>query len=172
MLRWPGKETAQLPAFTDTLLGGENGDVLALSTSLGALCHPERRRSGGGWPRCRRMRQIVAWTLGDRGRQSAADRHVSLPKASRERVPPAATSAQPTPPLFRGAPIAAAPRPRARPATSSVGLAPCGRGSAAWCVKLTPSPSARRTTSTPSTFLSLLTISPSNSEQHTVDHYP
>ena len=35
---------------------------------------------------CRRTRQIVAWTLGDRSQQSAADLRASLPKGHRNRA--------------------------------------------------------------------------------------
>ena len=62
----------------DTLLPAENGDVLELDelwSFVGSKACPL-------WlwvALCRRTRQIVAWTLGDRSLQSACDLRASLP---------------------------------------------------------------------------------------------
>ncbi len=72
IMRWVGKKAEQLPAFVDTLLPAKNGDVLELDelwSFVGAKARPL-------WlwvALCRRTRQIVGWTLGDRSLQSAAD---------------------------------------------------------------------------------------------------
>lgn len=86
------------------------------------------------------------------------------------RAPPVATSGKPTPPPFRPGRTAAAPKPRARPATSSVRLAPCAPGLAVWSAKPTPFPSTRRTTWMPSTSPSRSTTCKS-SNQHHCKHY-
>ena len=69
----------------DTLLPAENGDVLeldALWSFVGAKANTLWR-----WVAlCRRTRQIVAWTLGDRSQQSASDLRASLPRGDRGRA--------------------------------------------------------------------------------------
>ena len=69
----------------DTLLPAEEGDVLELDelwSFVGAKAQPL-------WlwvALCRRTRQVVAWTLGDRSLQSALDLRVALPKGYRGRA--------------------------------------------------------------------------------------
>ena len=74
-----------LPAFTDTLLPGQHGDVLELDelwSFVGAKANTLWR-----WVAlCRRTRQIVAWTLGDRSQQGAADLRAALPEDYRRRA--------------------------------------------------------------------------------------
>ena len=69
----------------DTLLPARNGDVLEwdeLWSFVGSKAQPL-------WlwvALCRRTRQIVGWTLGDRSLQSACDLRASLPKGYRGRA--------------------------------------------------------------------------------------
>ena len=69
----------------DTLLPAKNGDVLEwdeLWSFVGA-----KAQTRWLWVAlCRRTRQIVAWTLGDRSQQSARDLRASLPKGYRGRA--------------------------------------------------------------------------------------
>ena len=66
----------------DTLLPSQRGDVLELDelwSFVGSKAQPLWR-----WVAlCRRTRQIVAWTLGDRSLQGACDLRASLPKGYR-----------------------------------------------------------------------------------------
>lgn len=80
-----GKKTGQLPAFRDTLLPSQNGDVLALD-ELWSFVQSKAQTLWLWAALCRRTRQIVAWTLGDRSQQSAADLRASLPKDYRGRA--------------------------------------------------------------------------------------
>lgn len=123
LMRWVGEKMAALPTFTDTLLPAENGDALELD-ELWSFVQSKTQTLWLWVALCRRTRQIVAYTLGDRSTQSAADLRADLPKDYRGH-PRAATSGMPTPLLSRpGLIAAAAPKPREKPATSSVGLAP------------------------------------------------
>ena len=63
----------------DTLLPGENGDVLELD-ELWSFVGSKAQTLWLWVALCRRTRQIVGWTLGDRSQQSAADLRASLPK--------------------------------------------------------------------------------------------
>ena len=66
-----------LPAFMDTLLPAEKGDVLEWDE----LWSFASRKACQLWlwvTLCRRTRQIVGWTLGDRSLQSACDLRASL----------------------------------------------------------------------------------------------
>ncbi len=69
----------------DTLLPAENGDVLALD-ELWSVVQSKAQTLWLWVALCRRTRQIVAWTLGDRSQQSAADLRASLPKEYRARA--------------------------------------------------------------------------------------
>ena len=80
-----GGETAQLPAFVDTLLPSEKGDVLQLG-ELWSFLQSKGQQLWLWVALCRRTRQIVACTLGDRSAQSAGDLHVALPKEYRRRA--------------------------------------------------------------------------------------
>ena len=82
---WLGKKTEQLPAFVDTLLPGQNGDVLELD-ELWSFVGAKAQQLWLWVALCRRTRQIVGWTLGDRSLQSAADRRAALPKGYRGRA--------------------------------------------------------------------------------------
>lgn len=69
----------------DTLLPAEKGDVLELD-ELWSFVGSKACQLWLWVALCRRTRQIVAWTLGDRSQQSAADLRASLPKDYRGRA--------------------------------------------------------------------------------------
>ena len=69
----------------DTLLPGKNGDVLELD-ELWSFVGAKAQQLWWWVALCRRTRQIVGWTLGDRSLQSAADLRASLPKGYRGRA--------------------------------------------------------------------------------------
>ncbi len=69
----------------DTLLPAKNGDVLELD-ELWSFVGSKACQLWLWVALCRRTRQIVAWTLGDRSLQSAADLRASLPKGYRGRA--------------------------------------------------------------------------------------
>ena len=69
----------------DTLLPAENGDVLELA-ELWSYVGAKAQQLWLWVALCRRTRQIVGWTLGDRSLQSACDRRASLPKGYRNRA--------------------------------------------------------------------------------------
>ena len=75
-----GKKAESLPAFKDTLLPAEKGDVLELD-ELWSFVGGKAQTSWLWVALCRRTRQIVAWTLGDRSQQGAGDLRATLPKA-------------------------------------------------------------------------------------------
>lgn len=85
VLRWVGEKAASLPAFVDTLLPAKNGDVLELDelwSFVGA-----KAQSLWLWVAlCRRTRQIVGWTLGDRRLQGACDLRAALAPGYRNRA--------------------------------------------------------------------------------------
>ena len=61
---------AALPAFEDTLLPSQNGDVLELDELWS--CVEKKTQEGGRWVAlCRRTRQSVAYTVGDRSQEGA-----------------------------------------------------------------------------------------------------
>ena len=62
----------------DTLLPAEAGDVLELD-ELWSFVQAKAQTLWLGVALCRRTRQIVAWTLGDRSLQSACDLRADLP---------------------------------------------------------------------------------------------
>ena len=66
----------------DTLLPGERGDVLELD-ELWSFVGSKAQTLWLWVAICRRTRQIVAWTLGDRSLQSACDLRASLPEGYR-----------------------------------------------------------------------------------------
>ena len=76
---------AGLPTFTDTLLPAEKGDVLELD-ELWSFVGAKARQFWLWVALCRRTRQIVAYTLGDRSQQSAADLRAALPPDYRGRA--------------------------------------------------------------------------------------
>ena len=67
------------PAFTDTLLPSEEGDVLELD-ELWSFVGSKTQTLWLWVALCRRTRQVVAWTLGDRSAQGAADWRAALPE--------------------------------------------------------------------------------------------
>lgn len=69
----------------DTLLPAKNGDVLELD-ELWSFVGSKANTLWLWVALCRRTRQIVAWTLGDRSQQSAADLRASLPPDYRGRA--------------------------------------------------------------------------------------
>ena len=69
----------------DTLLPAENGDVLELD-ELWSFVGSKACQLWLWVALCRRTRQIVAWTLGERSQQSASDLRASLPKGCRGRA--------------------------------------------------------------------------------------
>ena len=69
----------------DTLLPAKNGDVLELD-ELWSFVGSKAQTLWLWVALCRRTRQIVGWTLGDRSQQSAADLRASLPKGYRGRA--------------------------------------------------------------------------------------
>ncbi len=69
----------------DTLLPGQNGDVLALA-ELWSFVGSKACQLWLWVALCRRTRQIVGWTLGDRSLQSANDLRAALPKGYRGRA--------------------------------------------------------------------------------------
>ncbi len=79
VMEWLGGEKADdLPAFRDTLLPGQRGDVLELDELWSFV----GRKTNARWvwvALWRRTRQGVAWTLGDRRLQSACDLRADLP---------------------------------------------------------------------------------------------
>ena len=69
----------------DTLLPGQNGDVLELD-ELWSFVGSKAHQLWLWVALCRRTRQIVGWTLGDRSLQSACDLRASLPRGYRNRA--------------------------------------------------------------------------------------
>lgn len=79
VIRWLGKKTGAMPDFKDTLLPAQKGDVLELDELWSFV----GRKADTCWlwvALCRRTRQIVAYTLGDRSEQGARDLRATLPK--------------------------------------------------------------------------------------------
>ena len=67
-----------MPTFTDTLLPGQDGDVLELH-ELWSFVGIKACQLWLWVALCPRTRQVVAWTLVDRSLQSAGDLRASLP---------------------------------------------------------------------------------------------
>ena len=66
----------------DTLLPSQRGDVLELD-ELWSFVGTKAQTLWLWVALCRRTRQIVAWSLGDRSEQGAADLHAALPPGYR-----------------------------------------------------------------------------------------
>jgi insertion element IS1 protein InsB len=79
VMAWVGEKMAALPAFESTLLPGQNGDVLELD-ELWSFVEKKTQECWLWVALCRRTRQVVAYTIGDRSKEGA----LSL----REHVPP------------------------------------------------------------------------------------
>ena len=78
------RESAHLRAFVDTLLPAQNGDVLELD-ELWSFVGSKACQLWLWVAQCRRTRQIVGWTLGDRSLQSACDLRAALAPGYRKR---------------------------------------------------------------------------------------
>ncbi|MBE7158117.1 MAG: IS1 family transposase [Rhodospirillales bacterium] len=85
VMKWLGKKAEQLPAFVDTLLPGQKGDVLEFD-ELWSFVGAKAQELWLWVALCRRTRQIVGWTFGDRSLQSAADLRASLTPGYRNRA--------------------------------------------------------------------------------------
>ena len=71
--------------FEDTLLPGQNGDVLELDELWSFV--ENKAQEGWLWiALCRRTRQIVAYTVGDRSQESACELRANLPPDYRRRA--------------------------------------------------------------------------------------
>lgn len=68
-----------LPAFADTLLPSAKDDVLELD-ELWSFVGSKACQLWLWVALCRRTRQVVAWTLGDRSSQGACDLRAALPR--------------------------------------------------------------------------------------------
>ena len=79
VMRWLGGEMEGLPAFADTLLPSQEGDVLELD-ELWSFVGGKACQLWLWVALCHRTRQVVAWTLGDRSLQSAGDLRAALPE--------------------------------------------------------------------------------------------
>ena len=67
-----------LPAFADTLLPGQKGDVLELD-ELWSFVQSKTQECWLWVALCRRTRQIVAYTVGDRSQQAAMSLREQVP---------------------------------------------------------------------------------------------
>jgi insertion element IS1 protein InsB len=76
---------ATLPLGEDTLLPGKNGDVLELD-ELWSFVSAKEQECWLWVALCRRTRQIVAYTIGDRSQQSALDLRENIPPDYRRRA--------------------------------------------------------------------------------------
>ena len=80
-----GKKIQGLPAFEDTLLPGQGGDVLELD-ELWSFVEKKAQECWLWIALCRRTRQIVAYTIGDRSQESAFALREHLPADYRRRA--------------------------------------------------------------------------------------
>ena len=76
---------ATLPPLEDTLLPGQSGDGLELD-ELWSLVERKTQEAWLWIAPCRRTRQIVAYTVGDRNQASAFDLRANLPADYRRRA--------------------------------------------------------------------------------------
>ena len=76
---------AALPAFEDTLLPSQAGDVLELD-ELWSFVQKKTQEVWLWLALCRRTRQIVAYTVGDRSQESACELRANLPSGFRRRA--------------------------------------------------------------------------------------
>ena len=124
VMKWLGEKMEALPAFTDTLRPSQDGDLLEWD-ELWSFAGSKANTLWLWVALCRRTRQIVVCTLGDRRLQSADDLRVSLPEGATGIASPAATSGKPTRQPLLPAPIAAAAKKKGKPTMWNAGLAPC-----------------------------------------------
>ena len=80
-----GKKIQALPAWADTLLPSEQGDVLALD-ELWSFVGKKTQEVWRWVALCRRTRQIVAYTIGDRSQEGALSRREHVPADYRRRA--------------------------------------------------------------------------------------
>ena len=76
---------ASLPAFEDTLLPGQNGDVLELD-ELWSFVQKKTQECWLWIALCRRTRQVVAYTVGDRSQEGALSLREHVPEDYRRRA--------------------------------------------------------------------------------------
>ena len=76
---------AALPAFADTLLPSQNGDVLELD-ELWSFVEKKTQECWLWLALCRRTRQIVAYTIGDRSQEGALSLREHVPDDYRRRA--------------------------------------------------------------------------------------
>ena len=76
---------AALPAFEDTLLPGQNGDVLELD-ELWSFVEKKTQECWLWVALCRRTRQVVAYTIGDRSQEGARSLREHVPEDYRCRA--------------------------------------------------------------------------------------
>ena len=74
-----------MPAFEDTLLPSQNGDVLELD-ELWSFVHNKDQECWLWVALCRRTRQIVAYTIGDRSQEGAISLRQHVPADYRRRA--------------------------------------------------------------------------------------
>ena len=74
-----------MPAFADTLLPGQNGDVLELD-ELWSFVAKKTQECWLWVALCRRTRQIVAYTIGDRSQEGARSLREHVPEDYRHRA--------------------------------------------------------------------------------------
>ena len=74
-----------MPAWADTLLPGQSGDVLELD-ELWSFVEKKGQECWLWIALCRRTRQSVAYTVGDRSQESACDLRANLPPDYRRRA--------------------------------------------------------------------------------------
>ena len=74
-----------MPAFEDTLLPSQNGDVLELD-ELWSFVHNKDQECWLWVALCRRTRQIVAYTIGDRSQEGAISLREHVPADYRRRA--------------------------------------------------------------------------------------
>ena len=171
LMRWVGEKSGSSARLRGHALAQPTRRRARTQVNSGALCRPKRSHSGCGWRFAAGPARSWAgvWEIAANKVRLICVPAWHLPT---DDAPPAAIFGGPTKQPFQRERTAAAPRPKAKPATSNAGFVPCASASAAWFAKPCPSPSAPKTTWTPSTCSSPPTISPSNSEQQRTEHYP
>ena len=80
-----GEETEALPAFEDPLLPSQNGDVLELD-ELWSFGQKKTQECWLWVALCRRTRQVVTYTIGDRSQEGAAHLRAHVPDDYRRRA--------------------------------------------------------------------------------------
>ncbi len=112
-----------LPAFEETISPGQAGDVLELD-ELWSFVEKKTQECWLWIALCRRTRQIVAYTVGDRSQESAVTLREHVPEDDRRRATRSdfwLTYGA----AFPNVPTASAARRKARPTTPNASSAPC-----------------------------------------------